>query len=465
MRANIVLRILKWIAAVILIPPALVILAVGIINYFDEDPSAEVKALSAPQAVAAVSENNGYIEFLGFDAPPGENQRAWGVKVLERLRAQDRPGAKAGVPLGGTPIVAAKDVDWCNPTLRSCLGPVAAAAFELLQKHSLALERYRAMRDKPEFVELYLPVQLESAIPAYMVLTSAQRLSLLGIAAKVDAGELEAALGELEKDFAFHRRVAAGARTIIGKMVANRLLANDVLFLSDLLRAQREPLEPFRGRIAALVKPLTPDELKMSEALRSEYAVMIRVMLKLGRELTFLGSSREAAGGWSWWDPLAKLGYRPNATANSLGQRYRRERAVIEGPATGYERGMAEVKARTLEDYEIGISDFFVNPVGKLLRNVSEADFLPYAARMHDLNGLFALVALQHALYASGSNTPESISSALAGKELAAYANPYTGKPMEFDPKTNTVFFLPKGIASWTKDLKKRWQDRVAVAL
>ena len=50
-------------------------------------------------------------------------------------------------------------------------------------------------------------------------------------------------------------------------------------------------------------------------------------------------------------------------------------------------------------------------------------------------------------------------------KELAAYANPYTGKPMEFDPKTNTLFFLPKGTASWTRELKARWHDRVAVAL
>jgi hypothetical protein len=50
-----ILRVLKWIAAAILIPPALVILAIAVINYFDEEPSADVKALCAPQTLPTLA--------------------------------------------------------------------------------------------------------------------------------------------------------------------------------------------------------------------------------------------------------------------------------------------------------------------------------------------------------------------------------------------------------------------------
>ena len=57
----------------------------------------EAKALLAIPRSPAASERNGYVDLLGLGVPEPETPYATGLKVLDALKAQDRPGFK-GTP-------------------------------------------------------------------------------------------------------------------------------------------------------------------------------------------------------------------------------------------------------------------------------------------------------------------------------------------------------------------------------
>jgi len=61
-------------------------------NAFDEELSAEAKALLAAPPMGAIDDQNGYIAFLGMAAPKERDQMEWGRKAAAAFTAQAQPG-------------------------------------------------------------------------------------------------------------------------------------------------------------------------------------------------------------------------------------------------------------------------------------------------------------------------------------------------------------------------------------
>lgn len=457
------LKALAWIAGIAAAVAVAIPLAIIAVNAFDEELSAEAKALTAPPQALPAGDDSAYVLFLGLDAPAGEDQRGWGLKVLASLRAQDASAAgseKAPPVLKSAPLVEGKVARWCNPAAHSCMAAVPADSIALLKEHALALERYRTMQAQPSYVELYVPDRLESAYPSYAPLIGGQAVSLLAMAVAANAGNIRAALDGLEREMAFHRRMADGSRTLLGKMVANSLLARDLLFLSDLMHEKRDALGPHLDRIAILLRPLSAAERSLATAYRADSASFARYMLTIDRERI----ARDA-GSSAWWRNFAAVGYQRNATANLVAEQLQEILAVDEAPASRYEQAAATYRARLSQAEQASGLKTFVNPTGRILVNVAAPDRSDYTGRMHDLHALFALVGLQRALYAEGRLTPEAVVDALADPAYVAYGNPYTGKPMAYDAQSGTLSFAPASGAAWAAELRKRRNGRAAVAL
>lgn len=457
------LKVLLWIAAALALVVIVVPATLFAVNAFDEELSMEAKALAAPPQALPAGDDNAYVLLLGLDAPAGEDQRGWGLKVLASLRAQEASiagGAKASPVLKSAPLIEAKVARWCNPAAQSCLAAVPADAIALLKGQALALERYRTMQAQPRYVELYVPDRVESAYPSFGPLLGGQAVSLLAMAVAAHAGNIRAALDGVEREMAFHRRMAAGSRSLPGKMVANTLLARDVLFLSDLMREKRDVLAPHLDRIATLMRPLSAEEGSLAAAHRSDTAALVRYMLSVDR-----AQIARDAGASAWWTNLAAIGYQRNATANHLARQLAGKIAVDEAPASSYRKMLAAEIARAKKAVEPGIFRMLVNPTGRILVDVAAPVQSGFTGRMHDLRALFALVSLQGALLAAGAHTPEAVAGALGSDAYAAYRNPYTGEAMSHDAQSRTLYFAPASRATWVTELQKRWSGRVAIRI
>ena len=63
---------------------------------------------------------------------------------------------------------------------------------------------------------------------------------------------------------------------------------------------------------------------------------------------------------------------------------------------------------------------------------------------MHSSSGIRTLVRLQVKLRASGRASPNEVAAELAGPLGRSHPDPFTGKPMQFDPQTSTIGFETK---------------------
>jgi len=87
------------------------------------------------------------------------------------------------------------------------------------------------------------------------------------------------------------------------------------------------------------------------------------------------------------------------------------------------------------------------------------------AVKVHDLEGLRRLVALQELLIARQAVALDAVQAALAGPANAAFANPYTAEPMQYDRASQTLSFEPRATGSWVDNMKKRSGGRIAIRL
>jgi len=440
-----VLRTLLKLAAGLVAMLALAVLLVLAVNAFDEDLSPDGKALvDVPKAIEPAA-GNGYVTMLGSGAPPGEDAFQRGLKALAAFRAQDEPGFvrdaawEATVKTGHAEHT--QKLVWCQPAKAPCL-KAAAAHRDLGEQNRSIAGRHAQIRGEPGFAELYVPLALESEFPGYHVLIQGQQLVLLDASLRAAAGDVAGAMDEIDRSIAFHRRVMAGARTILGKMIGSTLLSRDLLLLAEILDADPAAAAAHPERLAAMLRPIDETERSLTEPIRSEYRAQAFVLSKLGRE-GFDGLGMPKA--------LTPWLFQRNATVNALAVRLRADLAAIGG------KGPAAAPASEAEDGLV-----VKNPVGHWLLTNARPDLHVYRGRTDDLVALVDLVRLQHALLAAGVTTAEAVGAALAGELGRTHTDPRNGQPFVFDATSGTIGFVPSG-KGWSADLAQRMQGRVAV--
>jgi hypothetical protein len=447
-------RALRWLGWTVL--GIVAVLAAAIVYYrFDEPLSAEAQAvLAASLPLGEISERNGYVAMLGMSAPPGEDQMAWGRKVAAGLLAQDAPGFKAdGEWLHLTKNHAGfpKRAAWCNPG-KDCVAEFKAREAELsriVDEQRELLARYRAMRARPVYEESYAPQRFESILPNYGALGTGHVLTRFLIFRAAARGDAAAALREMEQEIAFHWRVIAGSRTLIGKMVALRQLANDALVLSDLMSAYRGAMAPHAARIGRMlaadesrldVLPLLAFELRGAAQLLNDPAALTR-----------------GAEDW-WWS----LFYRPRMTVNAMVAGERAKLAALATPASGFDQAGARVREIDERLRRPGWLDYARNPAGSAVLAIGGFFPAEYVGRSHDTAALLRLVRAQAALLEARAQKPEEILKVLFADGGRRFVDPYTGKPFAVDAASRSVSFQARVKGGWQASAA-RADHRIAI--
>jgi len=440
------------------------------INATDEALSDEARAAMIVPPPPAPSEKNGFLDFLVLGAVETASTKEVALSRLHALNNQKR-GDHLELPSSGFPGVRIDErMPWCRPEESSCLD--AAARYphlqDLIDSHRVFLLRYRAMREKPEFVSLLVRDSPADPLPAYQEIFQGQRLSLLTAAVRFNAGDRAGAIRELEKENAFHRRFAAQSRTLIDKLISYAALDRDALFIAEIARRISPDETALWPRLKALARAPTKDELDVVPPLKQETASTIRWM-QTRRYVrlpdSYYGPEPWLIGARPWWDSFAPYLYRPHQSVNLYAARVKIMLAVAERPSTEFFKASeaAQGKSRALAP---GIlSGTILNPVGRNHYHLNH-DYVEYIGRMHGFAGVYTLVRLQVTLRATGISKPEEVRAALAGPLGRSHPDPFTGESMRFDPSTGTIGFdtQPKYTSGVARTLVKRY-GRMALPL
>jgi len=442
------------------------------INATDEELSNEARAAMIVPPPPAPSEKNGFLDFLALGAVETASTKEVALSRLHALNNQKR-GDHLELPSSGFPGVRIdKRMPRCRPGESSCLDAAAGHPHlqDLIDSHRVFLLRYRAMREKPQFTNLLVPTSPEDVSPAYQELFEGQRLSMLTAAVQFNAGDRAGAIQELEKENAFHRRIAAGSRTLLDKMIAYAALDRDALFIAEIARRISPGEIALWRHLQALARLPTKDELDVVPSLKEEIAAQIRWMqtrryVRLPDSYYELLKFDPGIGTRPWWDSFAPYLYRPHQSVNLFAARAPIMLAVAERPSTEFFKASEAARERARALTPGIVSGTILNPVGRNHYHLNH-DYLEYIGRMHGFAGVHTLVRLQVTLRARGISKPDEVRAALAGPLGRSYLDPFTGESIHFEPSTGTIGFdtQPKYISGVARTLVERY-GRMALPL
>lgn len=419
-------RLALVIGLLIAIPLAFVIL----INLRDEALLPEAAALmdSAPPKVP--SGDNAFYYVVGFEVPLSEDPHKAGRAWLEALDAAQQKllsGTEAQWPTQphGLPKIEA----YCIPEKASCIRWLkeTTEGRPALADHAAVVERYRRVLAYPAYAEATDPRLYDYPLPRYLLFSNAQRFFLLDVAQRLERGEIDEALAALRDEIAFARRMLAGSRTMLHKMVAASELQRTAVFASDALATYRAQIGPRATMLAEALRPLNAEERALTPALRSELVMAATALEPVRWRGEDIGLGVDTR--------LLRPFYQHRATVNMI---YRVTRAwgdVDNAPAS--DLSAALIRAKEAEP-EFSARRAVYNPVGKVLFFKNLPNLTGAFERMHDTDALVRLVGL-HADIVAQDVKPEDVP-AFSKRSV----NPHTGKPFDWDATARQLSFEPR---------------------
>ena len=422
MRA-IVLRVSAAIAAVV----ALTLLG----NAFDEDLRPEVKAYLEAQAPLVPDERNGYFQMVGLAADAVAPHAAGRRYLAAVAEAQQKSLAGRNVDWPRMKALALPqlraETDFCALDFgRPCLASVRAAepaARTLLAEGEWLLARYRAMLEYPEYAEAQDLKLFTTPMPSFVPLLTGQKLFHAQAVLRLREGKAVHVAYDLERSLAFSRKMLAGSQSMIGKMIAVAHARRAALFAAEILPEVAKADPGTLSRLAGALAPLTAAERSLAEPFRSDFAVFGSVVRLCDPEVT-----------WCYF-------LQPNATVNRHYRVFQKRLIDMDAaPAAQFDKLRGELKAAG-ESFPWW--SILYNPHGKwLLRGLSESAQWDYIARMHDLDGVFRVVALKALIGAKrvpAAKVPEFLA-----QGAKRYGDPYSGQAMGWDDGRRQIWFQPR---------------------
>jgi len=273
-----------------------------------------------------------------------------------------------------------------------------------LDRHTVLLDRYREFLSYDDFRTLTKP-SVYAPMLEYQYLEKGNRLNGFLILRKISEGQGQAAIDILYADISRQRRLLKKADTLITKMVAVSLLANDLDLLANLHAAGYIKNPPELAR-------LTLDERSLYLPMMREFAIIVSLHSDLHRNPEFFEEG-DSAPAW-----LMQVIFKPNMSINKAFPLYAAvHKLSLDAPAD-YAAGRASLEAFADAEAEGMLS--IRNLAGDILTRVAMPDFTQYVSRMHDLDCKIKLLSI---VLAPGND--ERLFDGFTGADHTGISNPY----------------------------------------
>ena len=446
--------ITKALLGLLVLVGLLVICATVIIgtNFADEELSPAARKMLQVPAPSVPDAANGYFVLLGMTAPEGADPLEAGIKLQATLEREYRENPLRTEYTQVAPISGnASDKERCPLRGEDCVGFYLKNKLALLEwKTSQEVRHSRYMRlmgmkdfEEPPLFSVHMPW------PAYVPVVRAAEMNLISAVLAIDAGDAEAGLTTIAAEIKGHRRLLAGSRMLIWKMINVSMLRRDYQVLSDVLEHWPELAQTHAPLLAGILQPLDARESDMRQVMEMENLFAANMFLRL-RETSAASEDStlpgmESSGLSRKAEQLfIQASYMPNATLNAAALYWtRRAEAGSGGAATARAR-----KQELVSYYDAWAADlnrlpwkYLRNPAGKVFLTVAEepGTFFTYFERVYDLDGYIRLVSLQAAL--RREKVAKADAAAFVQRAAPTQRNPYNGAAMGWDPAGSSLFF------------------------
>jgi hypothetical protein len=413
------LRILAWIAAVIVTSAAVLGVIAVVVNLRDAPPSAHyvrLKKLVANRPAVADGDN-AFVFLLGFGVGPDANPQQIGERRLAWLEGLDHDMSKLRAdPAGDVPgfsgmrsaAVAsffkacnADEPHDCPHAFDSAPGPDGWS-----DRDRELLARYHAIVTRPRWRE-HVGNDVSQPIPAYADLLAGQRLALLDLRG-ADARTMR---DSLSRDLAFWRNLLASSDYLITKMIAVAGLRQHFQFGNLLLRYSRAT-----GHASAIPdgwrQEITRPELSLERVMAGELTLMER----------------------AWHMPKGTLFFHEQDISNEFAADYVELVQAFDVSLADYRRTDEQWAKRPVRHpfpsrlYDIG---------GDYLRRVGAVAYHGYAPRIAAVEA-WRRAALTTAELREHGTPLAQVPDAL---ERAPLRNPFDGKPFAWSTEEQAVVY------------------------
>lgn len=314
---------------------------------------------------------------------------------------------------------------------RGCM----ATLFDAVQAQPISQTRLLNQLDKYtqliQYADYSDPTQMDWESP-FLNFGPVLPLKRLYLANSHASKESDGFIADFIQDMTFWRMLLRQGHHMITKMVAVASINNGIGGLSAALDKGRFSIQQLQY-LSTFVTHLSEAEADMKSVFKYEFKFGIQFYadVEKNRGYQYFG----------WFDF-----YQPNATANldyELSTRPLIELSEMSAQAFHQQQISGAFDQAPSNAFSWSPTSLY-NPTGKMLLNWSLPAYADYVARIHDLDGMLALLRLKIEI---------KLNPAMAPAEVIARSkerNPYTGAAMSYDASSKRIYF---GCADRTSDV------------
>lgn len=412
----------------------------AIYNYWDQPLDAQAQAVLEAKSEPVPDAENLFLALLAFPIGGDERAHERGAAALAAYaQAESTPGEapsyagalgrlSARVETGEVKLCSAGNQEGAYGCLassraqRAAFGPLVATLSPLLL-------RYRELELYPRYSDPR-PYPPEAGTDPAALRTALVNLSVIALA--MDEGSIDAGLQTLAQSAAIWRRVlAARDAHLVDKMVASRLYAAHLLFVSELVREGRGLEGAGQSALESILRPLADAERSLVGALASEFRLQAAMWEQVSDPRSAV-VRKDVPESSAWWYRLLT---KKNDSINRSWREFERL-MEIERRGCVAVREQVEDLADRPSDKGLGLRwyEWFYNPIGRILHGSgdSSAFLLEMLGRQCNLLALQGMVAQQLEMQRSG----------VGAESLAArFTDPNSGQPYAYDARAQTLGF------------------------
>lgn len=389
-----------------------------VIQQQDDSRLPEINALISLAEPADDSQAFRYL--LGIHSPAGSDPEAVGQALLEQIRQHEKAWASQPFAPDETGIYPALEQTlpepsgplFCQFSQPDCLASIIDASETLSQtvsEHQELLQRWHAFSQLSDYRVLTRP-HLSEPLPLYLYLIKANRLSILNSFRIAQEGQPERARQQLADNTAFLRRFLAQEGHLIGKMVAVRLLSDQLDSLNALLIR-------YGMNASFSIPPLSMTEKSFEQTAARELSGFAQLHQHLDGRPDLLSPATDIP---AWY---AHLLFKPGLTTNAIWPVYNDFIASSEMSPADFTQHVTQTARPQPAPHWIR------NPVGTILNQVALPNMRHYAGRLHDLDAKIRLF-----------NTVHTHADQLRGQTLYRFSNPYyPSDPRDLKVETSAI--------------------------
>jgi hypothetical protein len=311
---------------------------------------------------------------------------------------------------------------------------------EWLETEAWLLGRYRMLLAHPGWLET-VTSDVNAPLPSYSPVLEAQRLLFLGAWLSAGRGDANNVRTLLDEDMKFWRRTLASSDTLLSKMIAVAALTRHFSWGNIILR--RLPADVAMNGVPRLWQdPISRSERSMLRCLTGEWVFINRMMKPIrggaSNPLVTDPALEEASTAqrmlWLALKPFVQFQDMSNRHAELL----ETVAETLDVPYERYPQALEQARAILSQATDGAFPpNRIYNMLGDILFAIALPDFISYAVRVADLEGVRRAAVLATELRSQGI---------VAGQVLqylrdAQDGNPYNGEPFFWDEVADAIVF------------------------